>query len=103
MSGELVQIALENLGFYKKAKNRKFGEFCKAFEALINAVAKLHLLVKDIEGFAPDYDFDKMSPGNGYRSFIDVYDLAVKRTVKLCVCVKKNRESIFFRRNFYEK
>lgn len=105
MSSELVHIALDNLEFFKKAKakNKKFHEFCKLFEALIKTMAQIQLLVKNIEGFASDYDFDKMSPGNGYRSFIDVYDSAVKRTMKLCIRVKENRESIFFRKTFYEK
>lgn len=105
MSGELVQIALENLEFFKKAKarNKKFHEFCKIFEALIETVIKLQLLVKNIEDFAPDYDFDKLTPGNGYRSFIDVYDSAIKRTVKLCIRVEEKRESFFFRKTFYEK
>lgn len=105
MSSELVQVAHDNLEYFKKAKfkNRTYHEFCKLFESLIKTVAKIHLLINNIKSFAPDYDLDKMSPGNGYRSFIDVYESAVDRTLKLCFRVKESRESIFFRKTHYEK
>lgn len=105
MTAELVHIALDNLEFFKKAKarNKNSHELCKVFETLIATIARVHLLVKNIETFASDYDFDKMSPGNGYRSFIDLFASAVKRTMKLCARIQKSRESFFFRRAFYEK
>lgn len=103
MSADLVEISFENLDFFKKGRRKNYQKFCEVFETLIKTVAKIHLIVKEIEGFAADYDFDKMSPGNGYRSFVDVYDSAVNYTMNLCVRIKESRESIFFRKTFYEK
>ena len=103
MSANLIEISFDNIEFFKKKRRKNSQKFCEVFESLIKLVAKIHLLVKEIEGFAADYDFDKMSPGNGYRSFVDVYDSAVKHTMTHCVHIKESRDSIFFQKTFYEK
>lgn len=60
-------------------------------------------IVVEIESFASDYDFDNETPGNGYRSFIDVFKSAVKKTTKICNQLIKNREKILFREIYYTK
>lgn len=103
MSANLVEISFDNLEFFKKGRRKNYQKFCEIIETLIKTVAKIHLIVKEIEGFAPNYDFDKMSPGNGYRSFVDVCDSAIKYSMNISVNIKNSRESIFFRESFYEK
>lgn len=103
MSANLVEISFDNLEFFKNRRRKNYQNFCEIFEQLIKTVAKIHLIVKEIEGFAADYDFDKTSPGNGYRSFVDLHESAVKHAMKICVQIRSNRESFFFRKTFYEK
>lgn len=101
---ELSLTILDNLVFFSsKVKVANGQTFCQIFESLTKSIAKIKPLVKEIEGFAGDYDFDQKSPGNGYRSFVYVYESAVKRVVKLSTQIESKRENIWFRNSFFEK
>ena len=97
---DLVEIALENVEFFNKNENQKF---CQTFQVIVNTIENLQVIVNEIESFAVDYDFSEASPGNGYRSFVYVYETAVKRAKDICILIQKNRGSILFRKIFYEK
>lgn len=103
MADELMILCLNNLDFYQKVKSNNGVTFVQNFEVLIKNIQEIIPVVTDIECFAGDYDLDEETRGNGYRSFIYVYESAVNRTAKVCKYVNENRESIFFRKSFYEK
>lgn len=103
LTDELLVTASNNISFFSKVNTANGQSFCRLFESLIECVDKIKPLLKEIEGFAADYDFDEKSPGNGYRSFVYICDLAVKRTLKLTVEVETKCENIFFRSSYYEK
>lgn len=103
-SDELSLTILDNLVFFSsKFKVANGQTFCQIFESLTKSVEKIKPLVKKIEVFAGDYDFDQKSPGNGYRTFVYVYESAIKRVVKLSTQIEAKRENIWFRKSFYEK
>lgn len=103
MSQELIFYAQNNLGYFKELESGSYGTLVKIFQSIIEIVAKSEEIVSKIKSFAPKYDFDDKSPGNGYRSFDFMYTKAVKKTTKLCQTVQAKRESFFFRKSFYEK
>lgn len=59
--------------------------------------------VKIIESFANDYDFDSDTPASGFRSFIDIFTSAIKKSLNLCQRVSKARLKILFRADYYAK
>lgn len=59
--------------------------------------------VKVIVPIAPNYDFDENTPGNGYRSFVVVYDCCITQAIRLCRTICMGRESFLFRKEHYLK
>lgn len=100
---DLVEILFDNLNYYKQVKGKNVHKLCQAFQELGQIVENLQSKVDMIESFAPAYDFCEKSPGNGYRSFVNVVQAAVVHAKKICILVQKNRDSLVFRKSFYEK
>lgn len=73
------------------------------FRVIAEFLEKSGPLLKEIESFASEYDLDEKTPGNGYRSFLQVFNSAVVYTEKFCIEVKEKKEKFFFRRVLYEK
>lgn len=57
---------------------------------------------REIESFACEYDIDKHTRANGYRSFVDIFDAANAEILKVCKKISVNRRNIFFRVDFYK-
>lgn len=99
----LEAVALNNLNFFKSLNITKSAEICESFVKIIEKVSNLNSLINEIKMFQTVYDLDEETPGNGYRSFIYIVEVAIVKMNKICTQVKKKRESIVFRRSFYEK
>lgn len=100
---DLTAILLENFDFFRQVSDSNVGNFCQTFQVFGKTIEILQLKVDEIEGFAALYDFSETSPGNGYRSFIYVYNAALNRAKDVCILIQKNRERLLFRKRFYEK
>lgn len=101
MFDELIHISLDNQKFFQSSKNSV--KFVKVLQTTTETLAKLEPLVDEIQSFAGSYDFDKQTPGNGYRSFLFLVDTAVKKTLNVSKRIEQKRESFFFYKSFYEK
>lgn len=85
----------------------------KGFKKYRNVLSQLRWLkvcaeisfknVEEITTFVDEYDLDKDTPANGYRSFIDVWKSAIEKSTKVCENLYKTRNSIFFWESFYRK
>lgn len=102
MMKELQKISLDNFEFYRKVDVKEF-ILRQNFQAINELTGEISAVVKVIERFAGDYDLDETTLGNGYRSFVFVVELAVKRILEISKNVQNKRESVFFRKSFYEK
>lgn len=100
-TSKLIVVAADNLEFYKIDKNGK--RFCEISESLLNVLKEIVPIVIEIESFASVYDFDELTSGNGYRSYVYLVNSAMQRTLQICEHVKNSRESIFFRKTHNEK
>ncbi|XP_030388505.1 hormone-sensitive lipase [Scaptodrosophila lebanonensis] len=60
-------------------------------------------LTLEIASFAHTYDFDDLTPGNGYRSFIYVTDACIAHGRNICKQLLQTRATLFFRKKFFMK
>lgn len=81
----------------------KNNTLCSALKQLKNTVECCASAVAEVRKFVSDYDFDDENPANGYRSFIDVFASAIKRTLEVSNRLIKGRGSIIFRADNYTK
>lgn len=98
---EIIQSINNNIEYFDKInKNQKL---LSVLSELRNSVENCSILVEEIENFAPEYDFDEVTSGNGYRSFVNIFGSAIKKTSKVCRRLISNREQILFRADNYAK
>lgn len=97
MSDQLITLCRNNENYFRGDSLQR------SFLTLVEFLEKSGPVLKEIDSFASDYDFDEKTPGNGFRSFIHVFDSAVIYTEKICSDVKEKREKFFFRKLVFEK
>lgn len=101
MTDKLIRLSLDNQKFFQSSKNGV--KFVEASNTIIKTLVKLEPLVDEVRSFAGNYDFDKQTPGNGYRSFVFLVDTAVKKTWNVSKKIHHKRKNFFFCKKFYEK
>lgn len=100
---DMITMSTSNLDFYQSDKSFVGVKLHSSFEKVIEYLKKSVPVVKEIESFAGKYDFDESTPGNGYRSFIYIFDAAVRHANKICKYITENRGNLLFRKSVYMK
>lgn len=99
----LKSICTNNLIYFQSDESESGLRIHGAFVGLIDHIDFAKPLIAEIEQFAGEYDFDEATPGNGYRSFLYVFNSALNHTLKVSKYVTENRGSLLFRKNIYMK
>lgn len=100
-SNQLIALIENNIEHFDKTKRSE--NLSTKLHEFQESVLKCSTLINQINAFASDYDFDEETPGNGYRSFVDIFDSAVNETIKICSVLIRNREKLLFRPDNYAK
>lgn len=98
---ELIQ-SIDNSVRYFDNEN-KSQQLIVNLRRLKASVERCLKFIEKIDNFAHEYDFDKETVGNGYRSFVDIFDSAVERALKIGKKLIVDREKYFFRASSYSK
>lgn len=100
MSQQVFAAAAENANFFLKDTSKTGRALCYGFQQLAAQCQEVTPLLEKIKCEAPKFDLDVETPGNGYRSFIIIFDALFKRCSSLCELVKKQRYQVVF--NLYK-
>ncbi|XP_064557220.1 hormone-sensitive lipase-like, partial [Zonotrichia leucophrys gambelii] len=68
-----------------------------AFSSLLRHGRHLGPALSRLSHIAPDFDLDPATPGNGYRSLLEVLRVCLELAVQRCRHVAARRRSLFFR------
>lgn len=99
----LKSIICNNIDYFKTDESANGLRMHGAFLGLIDHLDDARPLIQEIELFYKNYDYDEKTPGNGYRSFIKVFDCAINHTMKIVKYVTEGRSSLLFRKSSYTK
>lgn len=98
---ELIQSIDNSVRYFdKETKSQQLIVNLRRLEASVERCFKF---IEEIDNFAHEYDFDKETIGNGYRSFVDIFDSAVQRALEVGKKLIVDREKFFFRAGGYSK
>lgn len=100
MSQLVFAAAAENANYFLKDKTKSGRALCFGFQQLAAQCQEVTPLLERIKQEAPKFDLDVETPGNGYRSFVIIFDAFFKRCTSLCEVVKKERDLMVF--NLYK-
>ena len=99
----LKSIIFNNIDYYKSDDSANGLKIHGALLGIIDLIEEARPLVVEIESIYKLYDFDDVTPGNGYRSFIKIFESAINHTFKIVKYVTESRSSLLFRKNTYTK
>lgn len=99
----LIELCKNNIKYFEDDETESGLRIHGAFVGLIDHIETAKPLVREVQDFVHEYDFDEDTPGNGFRSFLYVVDCCVKTTLKLARYVMENRGTMLFRKAVYVK
>ena len=89
---ETVYLAsLVNAEYFLTHCTNSNKEFLSEFQRLASKCHEIKPLLTKISLEAPNYDVDAETKGNGYRSFLTIFESLFKKCSSLCESVKKER------------
>ncbi|KAG5869222.1 hypothetical protein JTB14_017442 [Gonioctena quinquepunctata] len=99
----LKDLCTNNADFFSKDSTENGQRLYISFLAIIDTVNEMWPKMLDIEKEVSYYDYDENTPGNGYRSFLLVADLAIELAIHWNEIVLKKRDSVLFRKSVVTK
>lgn len=103
MSDQLMQYCANNREYFNKDRGSVGTLLCSSFCKIEESLKKSTALLSEVETFAGEYDFDEQTPGNGYRSFIYIFNAAATHTLVISKHIAENRGKLMFRKSVYAK
>ena len=100
---DLKEIALKNENYYKLDSTTSGSRLFECFTSIVQVLLSTKNSIEVVEGFAGEYDFNEMTPGNGYWSFLNIYTAALKGAIKTANYIFDYRNSLLFRKAHYLK
>lgn len=95
-SKSVYSFATENAKFFEKIESSSGQALYEGFQLLAKQCLQATPLLEKIKEEAPKYDLDADTPGNGYRSYLTIFNSFFKNCHSLCKSVKAERNSIIF-------
>lgn len=99
----LKSIICNNIDYFKSDESINGLKLHGAFLGIIDQLEEARPLIQEIELFCKLYDYDEATPGNGYRSFIKVFECAINHTMRIVKYVTESRSGLLFRKSTYTK
>ncbi|KAJ8035503.1 Hormone-sensitive lipase [Holothuria leucospilota] len=98
---DLRNSVFNNIGYYRKTRSYWSERFLTVFCMIEQETDALNPAAEGLERVAPLFDYDRKSPGNGYRSLVNVVGSCVSKLTSLCHYVQDHRNSYLFRAGHY--
>ena len=101
--GALRELCQANVSYFASEQDDYSIRIKSALVACLDYLGQLFPIYRDIAKIAPLFDFDRETPGNGYRSFLIIVDKCILHTGNVCRRIHRQRDSMLFSKNFYMK
>lgn len=94
-------ISTQNAEHFVKDTTENGQRLFISFSSMNEAVDQMWPKIIYIEGRVEEFDFDKDTPGNGYRSYLRVVKLAIELCITVNERVAQKKDSVLFRKGYY--
>ena len=94
-SENLIKFCKSNCEYFE-GTNHFAIQLCLNINEIVKLVDRIKEVVYEINNFASEYDFDENTPGNGYRSFIEIVDAAIAYTEGISRKIEESRKGFLF-------
>lgn len=95
---DLQKLSELNIECYRSDSTASGQRLLTALNGIKENLEKSRPIIKQVDEFAHQYDFDVNTPGNGYSGFVVIYKAAVKHSLKIARYTNENKNSLLFRK-----
>lgn len=99
----LKRLCSENAEYFAKDSSENGQRLYISFLAIKETLDQVWPALTRVREVAPRYDFDENTPGNGFRSFVGVFDSAIAYAVELNKKVAAKKDSLLFQKTIVTK
>lgn len=99
----LKQLCTENAKYFAKDSSENGQRLYISLLAIKETLDQVWPTVTHVRELAPNYDFDESTPGNGFRSFVGIFDSAIVYAIELNRKVAARRDSLLFQKSLVTK
>lgn len=99
----LKDLCVNNANYFSKDSSENGQRIYISCRAMTDATDLMWPKILMINNDATLFDFDESTPGNGYRSFLQVIQLAMNLSLNVNEKVLQKRDSVLFRKHILTK
>lgn len=97
----LKELCSRNAEHFSKDNSENGQRLFISFLAMSDVVDQMWPKIVNIQGRVEEFDFDKDTPGNGYRSYLLVIKMAIDLCININERVVQKRDSVLFRKGYF--
>lgn len=97
----LKEICSKNAEYFSKDNTENGQRLYISFLSMNEVVDQMWPKIVAIEERINEFDFDKDTPGNGYRSYLLVIKLAIELSINVNEKIVQKQSSVLFRKGYY--
>lgn len=99
----LKKLCEENAESFAKDSSENGQRLYVSLLSIRDTIEQIWPTVTHVREIAFKYDFDENTPGNGFRSFVGIFDSAVNYAIELNNKVVSKKDGLIFMKNFVAK
>lgn len=100
---QLIELCENNAKIFENDTSENGQRLYLSLLSIRDNVINFSPICDRLESAVKRYDFDEKTPGNGYRSFVNIYKTILDNTILLNKKLNSKCESVLFRKAFYTK
>ncbi|XP_029176344.1 hormone-sensitive lipase-like [Nylanderia fulva] len=100
---DLRKLCNVSVEYFTSHRHKNSDRIKAALLVILQQLDELQPIYDEIVKFAPCFDFDETTPGNGYRSFLLMIDKSIVHSEQVCQKMYRQKDSLLFRESHHTK
>ncbi|XP_029176353.1 hormone-sensitive lipase-like isoform X2 [Nylanderia fulva] len=100
---DLRNLCNVSVEYFTSHRHKNSDRIKAALLVILQQLDELQPIYNEIVKFAPCFDFDETTPGNGYRSFLLMIDKSIVHSEQVCQKMYRQKDSLLFRESHHTK
>lgn len=97
----LKEVCSKNAEHFAKDNSENGQRLFLSFLTMNEVVDQMWPKIVNIQTRVDEFDFDKDTPGNGYRSYLLVIQMAIELCINVNERVLQKKDSVLFRKGYF--
>lgn len=100
---ELLELCSKNAKIFANDQSENGQRLNLSILSIIDNIEITWPIYKRLKNVVARYDYDENTPGNGYRSFLNIFEKVLEAALELNENISAKSDSVLFRKCFYTK